>query len=114
MIAYLEWSIDWKAKEIERATVEAEGLNYDVLTKRMKEQQDELQQKQRIITAYENLKNKLSGIDAGIFEKHYIDGKILEDVAKELELSQSHVKTKHAALLKRIRIYQAMQAKGLV
>lgn len=114
VIAYLEWSIDWKAKEIKIAAVEAEGLNYDVLTKRMKEQQAELQQKQGIIEAYADFKNKLVGIDAGIFEKHYIDGKILADVAKELGRTPGHIRQRHTALRKRIRMYKALQGKGLV
>lgn len=114
VISYLEWSIDWKVKEIERAAVEAEGLNYDVLTQRMKEQQTELKQLQGFITAYEDFKNKLVGTDAELFEKYYIDGKILEDVAKELERSPGNIRKMHSALRKRIRMYKAMQVKGMV
>ena len=114
VIAYLKWSIDWKGKEIERAAVEAEGLNYDVLKKRMKEQQTELEKIQGIITAYEDFKNKLGGLNAELFEKYYIDGKILDTVAKEMGYTDGHIRMLNMELRKRIRMYKALQAKGLV
>lgn len=112
VIAFLEWLVSKIRKEIQRAA--AAGESQVILSQRLTEAQAELQQKQGIITAYEDFKNKLVGTDAELFEKYYIDGKILEDVAKELERSPGHIRKIHTALRKRIRIYKAMQAKGMV
>jgi DNA-directed RNA polymerase specialized sigma subunit len=112
VIAFLEWLVSKIRKEIQRAT--AAGESQVVLLQRLEEAQAELQEKQGIIEAYADFKNKLSGMDAELFEKYYIDGKILDTVAKEMGYTDGHIRKKHAALLKRIRMYQALQAKGMV
>lgn len=112
VIASLEWLVITISKEIERA--EAAGESQVILSQRLKEAQAELQEKQGIITAYVDFKNKLSDKYAELFEKYYIDGKILGIVAKELERSSGHVRKLHVSLSKMIRMYQALQAKGMV
>lgn len=112
VIASLEWLVITISKEIERA--EASGESQVILSQQLKEAQAELQEKQGIITAYADFKNKLSDKYAELFEKYYIDGKILGIVAKELERSSGHVRKLHVSLSKMIRMYKALQAKGLV
>lgn len=112
VIAFLEWLVSKINKEIQRA--EAAGGSQVILSQRLTEAQAELKEKQGIITAYADFKNKLSGMDAELFEKYYIDGKILDTVAKEMGYTDGHVRKMHVDLSKRIRMYKALQAKGLV
>lgn len=112
VIAFLEWLVSKIRKEIQRAA--AAGESQVVLSQRLEEAQAELHEKQGIIEAYADFKNMLVGKDAELFEKYYIDGKTLADVAKELKWSPDTTRTKHPALRKRIRMYKALQAKGIV
>lgn len=112
VIAFLEWLVSKIRKEIQRAA--AAGERQVILSQRLTEAQAELQENQGIIKAYADFKNKLVGIDAVLFEKYYIDGKILDTVAKEMGYSDSHIRKTHVDLSKKIRMYKAMQAKGMV
>lgn len=53
-----------------------------------------------------NLINTFSGLENNIIKLKYIDGMKLEEIAEELSYSESHIKKKHAELVRCIKFVE--------
>lgn len=117
-IEYLEFNLEKTQLELKRwisgdlrevrLTADSNGAKVEENIQRIKREL-ELKKEQRVRLI--NLVSKFKGIDNQILKKKYIDGMTLEEVAENINYSTSHVKKKHAEL---IRLIKFVDQEGII
>ncbi|KAB2423901.1 hypothetical protein F8167_07615 [Bacillus cereus] len=109
-IEYLEFNLEKTQLELKRwisgdlrgvrLTADSNGAKVEEHIQRIRKE-IKLKKEQRVRLI--NLVSKFKGIDNQILKKKYIDGMTLEEVAENINYSTSHVKKKHAELIRLIK-----------
>lgn len=112
-ISYLEFNLDQTERELKRWTsgdLSKVKLQHDSLGAKV---EDQLQQIKKDITFKREQKNKLielvgtfKGLDHKILKLKYVDGMTLEQIAEALNYSISHIRKKHAELVRTIKFVE--------
>lgn len=120
-IDYLEFSIDRNETELKRWV---EGDLQDVrlneksksaeLEVIIKEQKKELCRKQIQQEQLIDLVSKFKGIEHKILKLKYVDGLTLEEVSEELSYSASHIRKRHAELVRTIKFLEMYHSCSLI
>lgn len=115
-IAFLEFNLDQSERELKR-WVEGDlagiKLQHDSLGAKVEEKIDEIksaldskiEQRDKLI----QLVSTFKGIDHKILKMKYVDGSTLEEIAEELNYSYSHIRKKHAELVRTIKFVNEYQ-----
>lgn len=109
-IAYLEFNLEQTERELKRwvggnlsgvkLEPESRGANVEEIVERIKSELIfKREQKEKLVELIETFK----GLDNKILKLKYIDRMTLENIAFELNYSSSHIKKKHAELIRTIK-----------
>jgi RNA polymerase sigma factor (sigma-70 family) len=112
-ITYLEFNLEQTERELKRwvdGDLEGIKLQYDSLGAKVevnierikKELEIKVNQKDKLVKLVETFR----GIDNKILKLKYVDGMTLEQIAEHLSYSSSHVKKKHAELVRTIKFVE--------
>lgn len=112
-IAYLEFNLEQTEKELKRwvqgdlsgIKLEADSLGSKV-EEHIEKIREELLFKQEQLSKLIQLVDTFQGIDHQILRKKYIYGMTLETIAEELNYSTSHIRKKHAELVRTIKFVE--------
>ncbi|MDO6631780.1 sigma factor-like helix-turn-helix DNA-binding protein [Bacillus thuringiensis] len=117
-IAYLEYNLDktkgelrrWISGDLQdvRLTAESDGAKVE---ERIEAIEYELAYKMNDVFDLKKLIHKFEGLDHQILTLKYMDGLTLEEVAERVDYSYSHVKKRHAELIRLIRF---VEKKGII
>ncbi|MCU5667450.1 sigma factor-like helix-turn-helix DNA-binding protein [Bacillus sp. FSL L8-0199] len=117
-IAYLEYNLDKTKAELRRwvsgdlrevrLTAESEGAKVE---KRIEAIEYELAHKMNDMYKLEKLISKFRGLENQILKLKYVDGMTLEEIAEVVNYSSSHIKKKHAEL---VRLIKFVEREGIV
>ncbi|MGE6501169.1 sigma factor-like helix-turn-helix DNA-binding protein [Bacillus wiedmannii] len=109
-IAYLEYNLDKTKAELRRwvsgdlrdvrLTAESEGAKVE---NRIEAIEYELAHKMNDMYKLEKLISKFRGLENQILKLKYVDGMTLEEIAEAVNYSSSHIKKKHAELVRLIK-----------
>ncbi|MCU5222043.1 sigma factor-like helix-turn-helix DNA-binding protein [Bacillus tropicus] len=109
-IAYLEYNLDKTKAELRRwisgdlrevrLTAESEGAKVE---KRIEAIEYELAHKMNDMYRLKKLISKFRGLENQILKLKYVDGMTLEEIAEVVNYSSSHIKKKHAELVRLIK-----------
>jgi len=112
-IAYLEFNLDQTERELKRwvyGDLSGIKLQHDSLGAQVEDKLEvikdaiafKIEQKEKLI----QLVSTFKGLDNQILKLKYVDGYTLEEVAEELNYSFSHIKKKHAELVRTIKFVE--------
>ncbi|MGH0685833.1 hypothetical protein COJ07_10325 [Bacillus cereus] len=117
-IAYLEYNLEQTEAELKRwisgdlrnvsLTQDSQGAKVEDVIENIK---SELAFKQNQMNKLIELVSDFEGLDNHILKKKYIDGMTLEEIAESESYSYSHVKKRHAELIRLIRF---VEKKGII
>ncbi len=117
-IAYLDYNLDKTKSELKRwisgdlrdvrLTAESEGSKVE---ERIEAIEYELAHKLNDMYKLKKLINKFRGLDNKILKMKYVDGMTLEQIAEEISYSSSHIKKKHAEI---IRLIKFVEREGII
>ncbi|MED3538279.1 sigma-70 family RNA polymerase sigma factor [Bacillus toyonensis] len=117
-IAYLEYNLEQTEAELKRwisgdlrnvsLTQDSQGAKVEDVIENIK---SELAFKQNQINKLIALVNDFEGLDNQILKFKYIYGMTLEEIAERVDYSYSHVKKRHAELIRLIRF---AEKKGII
>lgn len=109
-IAYLEYNLEQTEAELKRwisgdlrnvsLTQDSQGAKVEDVIENIK---SELDFKQNQMNKLVTLVNDFEGLDNQILKLKYIYGMTLEEIAERVDYSYSHVKKRHAELIRLIR-----------
>lgn len=109
-IAYLEYNLDKTKAELRRwisgdlrevrLTAESEGAKVE---NRIEAIEYELAHKMNDMYRLKKLISKFRGLENQILKLKYVDGMTLEEIAEVVNYSSSHIKKKHAELVRLIK-----------
>jgi RNA polymerase sigma factor (sigma-70 family) len=119
-IAYLEYNLEKTEAELDRwvdgdlqnvrLTKDSQGAKVEEVIEQIKK---ELAFKNKQRDKLRTLVGKFEGLEHKILKLKYIDGMTLEEVAEELNYSTSHIKKRHAELVKLIQFVD-LNTKGII
>ncbi|AUJ26565.1 DUF1492 domain-containing protein [Virgibacillus dokdonensis] len=117
-IDYLEYRLDREETELKRwvegdladVKLQRESIGAN-LEERVQKLRKEINFKKNQLNKLIDLVNTFKGLDNRILKMKYIDGMTLEKIADELNYSYSHVKKKHAEL---IRLIKFIDEQGII
>ncbi len=117
-IAYLEYNLDKTKAELRRwvsgdlrevrLTAESEGAKVE---NRIEAIEYELAHKMNDMYKLEKLISKFRGLENQILKLKYVDGMTLEEIAEAVNYSSSHIKKKHAEL---VRLINFVEREGII
>ncbi|QOQ37284.1 sigma70_r4 domain-containing protein [Bacillus phage z1a] len=117
-IAYLEYNLDKTKAELRRwisgdlrevrLTAESEGAKVE---NRIEAIEYELAHKMNDMYKLEKLISKFRGLENQILKLKYVDGMTLEEIAEAVNYSSSHIKKKHAEL---VRLIKFVEREGVI
>ncbi|PEA97931.1 hypothetical protein CON66_00115 [Bacillus cereus] len=117
-IEYLNYNLDKTKAELKRwisgdlrevrLTAESEGAKVE---ERIEAIEYELAHKMNDMYRLKKLISKFRGLDNKILKMKYIDGMTLEQIAEEISYSSSHIKKKHAEI---IRLIKFVEREGII
>ncbi|CUB55725.1 sigma factor-like helix-turn-helix DNA-binding protein [Bacillus bombysepticus] len=117
-IAYLEYNLDKTKAELRRwvsgdlrevrLTAESEGAKVE---NRIEAIEYELAHKMNDMYKLEKLISKFRGLENQILKLKYVDGMTLEEIAEAVNYSSSHIKKKHAEL---VRLIKFVEREGII
>ncbi|HEF5706432.1 hypothetical protein GH844_13705 [Bacillus thuringiensis] len=117
-IAYLEYNLDKTKAELRRwisgdlrevrLTAESEGAKVE---NRIEAIEYELAYKMNDMYKLEKLISKFRGLENQILKLKYVDGMTLEEIAEAVNYSSSHIKKKHAEL---VRLIKFVEREGII
>lgn len=117
-IAYLDYNLDKTKAELKRwvsgdlrevrLTAESEGAKVE---ERIEAIEYELAHKMNDMYKLKNLISKFRGLDNQLLKMKYVDGMTLEQIAEEISYSSSHIKKKHAEI---IRLIKFVEREGII
>ncbi|MEK4415101.1 MULTISPECIES: hypothetical protein [Bacillus] len=117
-IAYLEYNLDKTKTELKRwihgdlqdvrLTAESEGAKVE---ERIEAIEYELAHKMNDMYKLKKLISRFSGLDNKILKMKYVDGMTLEQIAEEISYSSSHIKKKHAEI---VRLIKFVEREGII
>ncbi|WPH60273.1 transcriptional regulator [Bacillus phage vB_BanS-A16R1] len=117
-IAYLEYNLDKTKAELRRwvsgdlrevrLTAESEGAKVE---NRIEVIEYELAHKMNDMYKLEKLISKFRGLENQILKLKYVDGMTLEEIAEAVNYSSSHIKKKHAEL---VRLIKFVEREGVI
>ncbi|MEJ9122603.1 hypothetical protein P4I92_02510 [Bacillus cereus] len=117
-IEYLNYNLDKTKAELKRwisgdlrevrLTVESEGAKVE---ERIEAIEYELAHKMNDMYKLKKLISKFRGLDNKILKMKYVDGMTLEQIAEEISYSSSHIKKKHAEI---IRLIKFVEREGII
>ena len=117
-IAYLEYNLDktkaelkrWVSGDLQdvRLTVGSEGAKVE---ERMEAIEYELAHKMNDMYKLKKLISRFRGLDNKILKMKYVDGMTLEQIAEEISYSSSHIKKKHAEI---VRLIKFVEREGII
>lgn len=112
-IAYLEYNLDKTKAELRRwvsgdlrevrLTAESEGAKVE---NHIEAIEYELAHKMNDMYKLEKLISKFRGLENQILKLKYVDGMTLEEIAEAVNYSSSHIKKKHAELVRLIKFVE--------
>lgn len=112
-ISYLEYQVERSKKELWRwvsGDLQGVPLQRESIAANLEEIIEkieyELAHKMNDLVNLKKLINTFRGLDNNIIKLKYIDGMSLEEIAEELTYSFSHIKKKHAELVRTIRFVE--------
>lgn len=112
-LTYLEFSLEttelelkrWTSGDLSHVRLEQDSLGAKVednIEKIKKELEFKINQKDKLV----KLVSTFKGLDHKILKLKYVDGMTLEQIAENLSYSSSHVKKKHAELVRTIKFVE--------
>lgn len=117
-IAYLDYNLDKTKAELKRwvsgdlrevrLTAESEGAKVE---ERIQAIEYELAHKWNDMYKLKKLISKFRGLDNKILKMKYVDGMTLEQIAEEISYSSSHIKKKHAEI---VRLIKFVEREGII
>lgn len=117
-IAYLEYNLDKTKAELKRwihgdlqdvrVTVGSEGAKVE---ERIEAIEYELAHKLNDMYKLKKLISRFRGLDNKILKMKYVDGMTLEQIAEEISYSSSHIKKKHAEI---VRLIKFVEREGII
>ena len=117
-IAYLEYNLDKTKAELRRwvsgdlrevrLTAESEGAKVE---NRIEAIEYELAHKMNDMYKLKKLISKFRGLENQILKLKYVDGMTLEEIAEVVNYSSSHIKKKHAEL---VRLINFVEREGII
>ncbi|EOS8267624.1 hypothetical protein OCD85_02730 [Bacillus pacificus] len=117
-IAYLEYNLDKTKAELRRwvsgdlrevrLTAESEGAKVE---NRIEAIEYELAHKMNDMYKLKKLISKFRGLENQILKLKYVDGMTLEEIAEAVNYSSSHIKKKHAEL---VRLINFVEREGII
>jgi len=117
-IAYLEYNLDKTKAELRRwvsgdlrevrLTAESEGAKVE---NRIEAMEYELAHKMNDMYRLKKLISKFRGLENQILKLKYVDGMTLEEIAEVVNYSSSHIKKKHAEL---VRLIKFVEREGII
>ncbi|WP_420973644.1 hypothetical protein [Bacillus thuringiensis] len=117
-IAYLEYNLDktkaklkrWVSGDLRevRLTAESEGAKVE---ERIEAIEYELAHKLNDMYKLKKLISRFRGLDNKILKMKYMDGMTLEQIAEEISYSSSHIKKKHAEI---VRLIKFVEREGII
>ncbi|PEA89376.1 sigma factor-like helix-turn-helix DNA-binding protein [Bacillus thuringiensis] len=117
-IAYLEYNLDKTKAELRRwvsgdlrevrLTAESEGAKVENCIEAI---EYELAHKMNDMYKLEKLISKFRGLENQILKLKYVDGMTLEEIAEVVNYSSSHIKKKHAEL---VRLIKFVEREGII
>ncbi|MEW9578124.1 DUF1492 domain-containing protein [Bacillus toyonensis] len=117
-IEYLDYNLDKTKAELKRwvngdlrevrLTAESEGAKVEG---RIEAIEYELAHKINDMYKLKKLISKFRGLDNQILKMKYVDGMTLEQIAEEISYSSSHIKKKHAEI---IRLIKFVEREGII
>ncbi|KXY21229.1 sigma factor-like helix-turn-helix DNA-binding protein [Bacillus cereus] len=117
-IAYLEYNLEKTKAELRRwvsgdlrevrLTAESEGAKVE---NRIEAIEYELAHKMNDMYKLEKLISKFRGLENQILKLKYVDGMTLEEIAEVVNYSSSHIKKKHAEL---VRLIKFVEREGVI
>ncbi|HDX9533053.1 TPA: hypothetical protein ROX87_002453 [Bacillus thuringiensis] len=117
-IEYLDYNLDKTKAELKRwvsgdlrevrLTAESEGSKVE---ERIEAIEYELAHKMNDMYKLKKLVSKFRGLDNKILKMKYVDGMTLEQIAEEISYSSSHIKKKHAEI---IRLIKFVEREGII
>lgn len=117
-IEYLDYNLDKTKAELKRwisgdlrevrLTAESEGAKVE---ERIEAIEYELAHKMNDMYKLKKLISKFRGLDNKILKMKYVDGMTLEQIAEEISYSSSHIKKKHAEI---IRLIKFVEREGII
>lgn len=117
-IAYLEYNLDKTKAELRRwvsgdlrevrLTAESEGAKVE---NRIEAIEYELAHKMNDMYKLKKLISKFRGLENQILKLKYVDGMTLEEIAEAVNYSSSHIKKKHAEL---VRLIKFVEREGII
>lgn len=117
-IDYLDYNLDKTKAELKRwvsgdlrevrLTAESEGAKVE---ERIEAIEYELAHKMNDMYKLKKLISKFRGLDNKILKMKYVDGMTLEQIAEEISYSSSHIKKKHAEI---IRLIKFVEREGII
>lgn len=113
-LTYLEFNLEQTERELKRwvsgdlrevrLTAESQGAKVEEVIEQIKNDiAFKTEQKEKLI----KLVSTFRGLDHKILKLKYVDGMTLENIAEELNYSFSHIKKKHAELVRTIKFVEA-------
>ncbi len=117
-IEYLDYNLDKTKAELKRwvsgdlrevrLTAESEGAKVE---ERIQAIEYELAHKWNDMYKLKKLISKFRGLDNKILKMKYLDGMTLEQIAEEISYSSSHIKKKHAEI---VRLIKFVEREGII
>ncbi|AHA69942.1 Phage protein [Bacillus thuringiensis YBT-1518] len=112
-IAYLEYNLDKTKAELKRwvsgdlrevrLTADSDGAKVE---ERIEAIEYELAHKMNDMYKLKKLISRFRGLDNKILKMKYMDGMTLEQIAEEISYSSSHIKKKHAEIVRLIKFVE--------
>lgn len=117
-IDYLEFNLErseielkrWVSGDLQGVRLTEESIA-STLEERIKQMKNEIVFKKNQLKKLIELVDKFKGLDHRILKLKYIDGMTLEDIADHLNYSTSHIKKKHAEL---VRLIKFVDEQGII
>jgi RNA polymerase sigma factor (sigma-70 family) len=112
-IAYLEFNLEQTERELKRwieGDLSKVKLQHDSLGAKVEEQIERIKNELEIKIEQKNklieLVSTFKGLDNQILKMKYIDGLTLEEIADKLNYSVSHVRKRHAELVRTVQFVE--------
>lgn len=120
-IAYLEFNLEQTERELKRwVSGDLAGIKLEADSRGSKIEENiekikkELDFKKEQLIKLLNLINTFKGLDNKILKMKYIDCMTLEQIADELKYSTSHIRKRHAELIRTIKFVEMYHLGSLI
>jgi RNA polymerase sigma factor (sigma-70 family) len=103
----------WVEGDLEGVPLQRESIaaNLEEIIERIKE---EIQVKQKQLNSLIDLVDTFKGLDHKILKMKYIDSLTLEEIAEKLNYSASHIRKRHAELVRTIKFLEMYHSSSLI